>query len=136
MQREIDSIIIHCADTYPEMDIGAEDIRQWHIARGWSDIGYHYVVRRNGEVEEGRPLDVAGAHARGYNETSVGICLVGGKARPGLQPCNFTIEQWQSLAELIVDLEGRFEIDSVLGHNAVSDKACPTFDVRAWWGSK
>ena len=73
-------IVIHCADTYETMDIGAEDIRKWHVEeRGWSDIGYHKVIRRDGTVETGRDIDVSGAHAAGFNSVSIGVCLVGGR---------------------------------------------------------
>lgn len=104
--RTIDSIIIHCAYTPPGMDIGATEIRRWHVEeRGWKDIGYHYVVRRDGDVEPGRDLDgdgdvveEVGAHAAGHNAHSIGICLVGGRAEDDQAPdCNFTPAQWSSL---------------------------------------
>ena len=79
--REINTFIIHCSDTYPDMDIGVEEIRRWHKERGWSDIGYHYVIRRNGKIEEGRNDGIVGAHAKGMNENSLGICMVGGKSK-------------------------------------------------------
>ena len=83
--RQIDHIIVHCSYTPPSMDIGAETIREWHTlpkpkGRGWSDIGYHWVIRRNGTVEAGRSEERAGAHAKGYNQDSIGICLIGGKS--------------------------------------------------------
>jgi len=83
--RIIDTVIVHCSATKPSMDIGVDVIRQWHMNKGWSDIGYHYVIRRNGAVELGRDLDKdgdvdeeIGAHAYGHNATSIGICLIGG----------------------------------------------------------
>lgn len=77
--RKINTVVVHSSATPPEMDIGVEDIRRWHVEeRGWSDIGYHYVIRRDGTLEMGRDLALAGAHARGYNAESIGICLVGG----------------------------------------------------------
>lgn len=133
-------IVIHCSDTYADMDIGKAEITQWHLDRGWSGCGYHYIIRRNGVVEMGRDLDndgdvldEIGAHAKGYNHW-IGICMVGGKARTGEQPCNFTSAQWQSLSDLCVGLMGRLRIntDMIVGHNEISDKNCPTFDVRAW----
>src|SRR3546814_3669760 len=80
--RRIETIILHCSYTPPSMDIGAAVIKGWHVdGNGWTDIGYHFVLRRNGAVEEGRPLDVVGAHAKNFNGRSIGICLVGGMAR-------------------------------------------------------
>lgn len=125
--REIDKIIIHCAYTPPSMDIGAAEIRQWHLARGWSDIGYHYVIRRNGEIEAGRALQTIGAHAKGYNRHSIGVCLVGGKP-----DCNFTADQWESLHSLANELTAMHPGADLIGHNEVSPKSCPQFDVRAW----
>ena len=75
--REIKQIVVHCTASPDHMDIGANTIRQWHLDRGWSDNGYHYVVRRNGEIEKGRPDRIPGAHARGVNRTSIGIVWVG-----------------------------------------------------------
>lgn len=130
--REIDTIIIHCAATKPNMDIGAKEIDGWHRAKGYFGIGYHYVIRRNGELELGRPLDKAGAHAKDHNATSIGICLVGGIDDNGKPDCNFTAEQWAELKRLVLDLKGRFGDLHVIGHNDVAAKACPCFSVAAW----
>jgi hypothetical protein len=70
-------IIIHCSATKNGEDIGAAEIRKWHLARGFKDIGYHIIIRVTGEVELGRPLNVVGAHCEGANEGSIGICLIG-----------------------------------------------------------
>lgn len=130
--RKIDTIIIHCAATKPSMDIGAKEIDNWHRAKGYFGIGYHYVIRRNGEVELGRPLDKAGAHAKGHNETSIGVCLVCGIDDRGNPENNFTPEQWAELAKLVTDLQGRFGALKVIGHNEVAAKACPSFNVQKW----
>jgi len=128
--RNIDQIIIHCAATRPSLDIGVEEIREWHVTRGFIDIGYHYVIRRNGVVEEGRPLDQVGAHAEGHNANSIGICLVGGIDEDGKPDANFTYQQYTKLYNLVLDLKDNFRmIDSVIGHRQVSKKACPSFDV-------
>ena len=133
--RKIDAIIIHCADTFPEMDIGADAIRGWHVNQNnWRDIGYHFVIRRNGEVEKGRDVAVAGAHVAGHNAHSIGICLVGGKARAHRQATNFTKHQWAALKFLVDDLLAEYPDAVVRGHNDyTAGKTCPTFDVRAWW---
>ena len=84
-RQDTDYIIIHCSATPPSMDVGAKEIDKWHRQRGWRKIGYHYVITRDGDIQEGRELDEIGAHCRGLNSTSVGVCLVGGvngKANP------------------------------------------------------
>jgi hypothetical protein len=76
--RKIERIVVHTAATPEGRDIGAQEIDRWHRQRGWRMIGYHYVIRLDGTVEEGRDETIPGAHARGYNRTSIGICLIGG----------------------------------------------------------
>ena len=130
--RKIDSIVVHCSDTFAEMDIGVAEIRQWHLKRKWRDIGYHYCIRRNGHIEPGRPVDEQGAHCRGHNATSIGVCMIGGKAREGGQACNFTYSQWTALADLVIELRDRYDITRIFGHNQVANKSCPSFDVPSW----
>ena len=130
--REINKLFIHCADTYPDMDIGVGTIRKWHVDRGWSDIGYHWVIRRSGRLEAGRPPDREGAHAFGHNKDSLAICLVGGKGDDGKPETNFTAAQWETLADTVGTLTQVYNIKRVMGHNEVSTKACPTFNVEAW----
>ncbi len=131
--RKITQVIVHCADTPESMDIGVKEIRRWHVEdNGWSDIGYHYVIRRNGAVENGRDIDTPGAHCSGYNKDSIGICLVGGKGRDGKPENNFTDGQLNALLAL---LRG-YLVDGVglYGHRDLNPgKACPCFDVRAWY---
>lgn len=135
--RRIDHLVVHCAATPPSLDIGRDEIDQWHKARGWSGIGYHFVIRRDGTVESGRPLERAGAHVAGHNRHSVGICLVGGVAADGRTPePNFMPEQWKALRRVLFDLRRRWPSVEILGHRDFAGvaKACPSFDVRAWWG--
>ena len=107
-----DYIIVHCSDTPKEMDIGADTIRRWHVEEnGWSDIGYHFVIKRDGTVENGRGQDDTGAHARGYNDKSIGICMVGGKPN-----ANFTAAQWVSLEDLVKNLWLEYPLAEVVGH--------------------
>lgn len=137
--RKITEIIIHCAATRASQGIGVQEIRRWHTAprpkgRGWDDIGYHYVIRRDGTLESGRPLDKAGFHCAGRNANTVGICLAGGVAEDGVTPeCNYTPEQWHTLARTVYDLLKRYPGATVHGHNEFAAKACPCFDVRVWW---
>jgi N-acetylmuramoyl-L-alanine amidase len=138
--RKYTKIVVHCSDTPAGADVGAEDIRRWHTlppprGRGWRDIGYHYVIRRDGTVELGRDtdrdgssLDEIGAHAAGHNSSSVGICLVGGKGG-----FNFTFRQLTQLMQLIEDLREEVPtIEEVVGHRDLNPgKDCPQFDVRS-----
>jgi len=107
------------------MDIGANTIKRWHLDRGWSDNGYHYVVRRNGEIEKGRPDRIPGAHARGVNSTSIGIVWVGVN--------NIDPRQESSLIAMIHFLMGKYgvPIENVLGHNEAvkTSKTCPNLDM-------
>lgn len=133
--RRVDTIIVHCSYTPPSMDIGAEEIRRWHVEdNGWSDIGYHFVQRRNGIWEPGRPIERAGAHAKGYNGKSIGLCMVGGMAESDKRPdCNFTAAQWDGLSPFVLALLRRFTKACVKGHRDVDPhRACPTFDAAAW----
>lgn len=127
--REIEKLIVHCSDTPASMDIGEAEIRQWHVEeRGWSDIGYHFVIRRDGTVEVGRPLEKAGAHTHGHNKNSIGVCLVGG----GGGWFNFTMAQLCALRNLHETLALSFEGIEVRGHREFNlSKACPCFDVQA-----
>ena len=130
--RKIDEIIIHCSATKPSMDIGADTIRRWHVeGNGCQDIGYHYVIRRDGEYETGRPVQQTGAHCRGHNAHSIGVCLVGGIDDSGTPEDNFMHAQYDSLAELLRILLGRHKgITKISGHRDYSNKACPSFDVQ------
>jgi len=131
MGRLVDSIIIHCADSKPSMDVGVVEIRKWHIARGWSDIGYHYVIRKDGTVEVGRPLEIVGAHCKGHNKHSVGICWVGGY--DGLD--DRTEAQKIALEVLILEMQDIFKDITVHGHNEYSNKTCPNFNVNEEYAS-
>lgn len=128
---KINKVIIHAADTPANMDVGAAEIRRWHVEdNGWSDIGYHFVIRRSGLVETGRDESTPGAHVRGHNTGSLGVCMVGGN--PG---CNFTAGQWAALSALVTDILKRYGLSKgdVYGHRDFdSGKTCPTFDARAW----
>jgi Negative regulator of beta-lactamase expression len=132
--RPIRSIIVHCSATPPDMDIGVETIDGWHRDRGWASIGYHYVIRRNGRVETGRNIEHPGAHARGANQDSVGVCLVGGTDADDKTKAeaNFTLTQYRALEELVWTLRGRYGSLEVMGHRDLPGvrKACPCFDVR------
>ena len=131
-RKETKHVIVHCAATKPSMDVGVREIRQWHKERGFLDIGYHFVIRRNGTIEDGRDVNQVGAHTVGQNETSVGVCLVGG-VDVKLQPqANFTPQQMATLRKLLGDLKVLFPQALVKGHRDFAAKACPSFDVKRW----
>ena len=133
MRSRTDFIIVHCAATSPSMDIGAKEIDRWHRQKGWLGIGYHFVIRRDGTVETGRPITQAGAHATNYNNKSVGVCLVGGVKEDKKTPeANFTPAQYVSLIELLKKLRKDYPDAKIIGHNEVAQKACPSFDVQKW----
>ena len=124
--RKLDKIIIHCADTKYTMDIGVNEIRQWHLQRGWNDIGYHYVIRKDGTIEVGRNVKIKGSHCYGKNTGSIGICWVGGYG--GVD--DRTPEQKKALIELIEQLWKNYGKLSLHGHNEFSSKSCPNFNVQ------
>lgn len=129
-------IVIHCAATRPSQDVGAADIRKWHKAKGWADIGYHWVIRRNGKIEAGRAENLVGAHEPTRNRNSVGICLVGGVSEKDFTKAenNYTPEQWAALEKLVGQVLTRYPKAKVMGHRDCPGvrKACPSFDAIAW----
>lgn len=131
--RTINRLFVHCSATKPTQDIGAKEIREWHVKGcGWKDIGYHFVIRRNGVVEDGRPVEQVGAHVAGHNANSIGICLVGGIDATGKPEANFTPEQWKALPRLLRVLKAQYPKATIHGHNEFAAKACPSFDVQKW----
>ena len=129
--RKIDKIILHCSANGPNSKIGVKEIRDYHVKqRGWKDIGYHYVIKRNGVLETGRPIEQAGAHCTGYNANSIGICLVGGIDNAGMPQDNFTPEQFEKLAQFLRVLRLKYPKATIHGHNEFANKACPVFDVK------
>ncbi|UCR90928.1 lysozyme-like protein [Ralstonia phage RpY2] len=132
-----DLIVIHCADTKPTMDWGARDIHRVHVVENhWAAIGYHIVIRRDGTVEGGRPLDAVGAHAAQVNSHSVGVCLIGGYGGKATDPFekNFTKEQALSLLVILKELREKYPSAAIIGHQDVqgSGKTCPNFPAKAW----
>lgn len=132
-RAQTDFIVVHCAATKASMDIGVREIRQWHVQKGWLDVGYHFVIRRNGTVEDGRPHNVVGAHVEGFNSRSLGICLAGGIDDKGKPENNFTPEQFNSLKLLLIPLMRTYPHATVVGHHDLfAGKACPSFKVSDW----
>lgn len=136
--RNIDYIIIHCSATKAKPYIDADVIRRWHVEEnGWSDIGYQGVIKTDGTYEPGRSLAEAGAHAKGYNKRSIGICLVGGLDDLGRPADTFTAAQMDTLAKVVDGLRIVLDVpdENIVGHRDLPGvaKACPCTDVRAWW---
>jgi N-acetylmuramoyl-L-alanine amidase len=133
--KSIEYIAIHCSATQAKSKLTAKDIDLMHRKRGWFSIGYHYVIRRDGVVEDGRPMPKMGAHVSGYNDVAVGVCLVGG-VDANLKPeNNFTAWQMASLAELVIKLKKEYPDAVVQGHRDFPNvaKACPCFEVKEWY---
>src|SRR5699024_81418 len=114
------------------MDVGVREISQWHREQGWLAIGYHFVIRRDGTIEEGRPVDVVGSHVKDWNSKSVGVCLVGGIDDKGKFEAKFTPAQMQSLKEKLADLLDMYPDAEVKAHHDVAPKACPSFNLSRW----
>jgi len=132
--KSVKYLVIHCSATPPQMDIDVSDIRRWHLDRGWSDVGYHYIITRTGSLQTGRGIDTRGAHVKGHNSHSLGICLVGGVDIEGEPDNNFTSDQFETLHGLLGWLKNGFPDAKILGHRDFEgvSKACPSMDVREW----
>ena len=127
--RTIREIILHCSATREGQDFTVQDIDRWHRQRGFLRIGYHYVVYRNGTIHIGRTLEEVGAHCQGHNQSSIGICYIGGLSADGQPKDTRTPEQKAALRALVAQLRERFPGAQVYGHNRFAAKACPCFRV-------
>ena len=129
--RTIDKIIIHCSATLPGQRVDVETITRWHKQRGFKTIGYHFFIDRSGTIHAGRPLEQQGAHCKGQNAHSIGICYEGGLNKEGKPYDTRTIMQRIAMKELVAQLQERFTEATVHGHREFANKACPCFDVKA-----
>lgn len=127
--RLINEIIVHCSANGPTCTFGAKEIKQVHLARGFSDIGYHYVIKRDGTIERGRAISHPGAHCKGHNAHSIGVCYIGGLDAGGNPVDNRTPEQKASLNKLLLNLVRMYHC-KVYGHRDFANKACPCFDAK------
>ena len=136
LRKKTEMIVVHCAATKPSMDIGYKEIRKWHVEdNGWDDVGYHYIIKRDGTVEVARAEAFQGAHAPAVNSKSIAICLVGGMAEDGGAENNFTIEQFLSLKDLIKKIKmTNPNIVEIVGHCDVQENKpnCPGFNLKEW----
>lgn len=129
--RKITKIILHCSATPEGKDYSVAQIRDWHVrGNGWNDIGYHYVIYRDGTIHKGRPVEQAGAHTKGHNANSIGICYIGGCTADGNTPKDTrTPEQTRSMHELVAQLQQQYPGATVHCHNEFANKACPSFKI-------
>lgn len=123
--RKVHWVIIHCSDSNLSAHDSIEVINQWHIQRGFKKVGYHYFVRSDGTIEKGRDENEVGAHVKGHNSNSLGICLHGKN--------EFTIAQFKALEILLIDICSRHDLEKkdILSHNDLDgSKSCPNFDLH------
>ncbi len=123
----MDRLIIHCSATPNGRNHDASEIHQWHLDRGWDGIGYHWVITVDGKLQAGRPEYWNGSHAKGFNSNSIGVCLIGTD--------DFNDVQWKILENLVLEKMIQYPDIKVIGHNEISNKTCPGFDVQ-WWLKK
>ncbi len=131
--RNITQIIVHCSATPRGRENDAKDINAWHKNRGWSGIGYHYVILPSGEIQYGRNVNYIGAHVKGYNKNSIGICVVGGTDENYVAKEDyFTADQMVFLESFLVKLHKMYPKSEVLGHRDIPFvlKMCPCMDVK------
>lgn len=134
--RKIKKIIVHCSATPEGKDFSVETIRAWHLARGWADIGYHFVIDLEGELHEGRPIERTGAHCKGHNYDSIGVCYIGGceaeKNDKGIREPKDTRteEQREALEDFLLYMKDLYPSAVIYGHRDFSSKACPSFDAK------
>lgn len=127
--RHITLIILHCSSVKPCQTSSAAQIDQWHRHRGWKCIGYHYVVRRDGTIETGRPEEMVGAHCQNHNKYSLGICYEGGLDADGNPSDTRTPEQRATLLSLLKTLKHKYPHAVITSHHTLNPlKACPCFD--------
>lgn len=133
--RKINAIIVHSTATPAGRDVTVDEIRAWHRARGFSDIGYHFIVYRDGSVMPGRPIARPGAHCLNHNANTIGVCYVGGVSADGLTPCDTrTAAQGIALRALLSTLVHVFNC-KVFGHRDFARTDCPSFDARYEYSS-
>jgi len=123
-------LVVHCSDTENNKDLNALDIHKMHLDFGWDGIGYHKIICRSGKIENGRPEYWIGAHVKGYNDISLGVCLIGRD--------EFTIKQFSSLESVLRSWKALYPKTEIIGHcnTGKTDKTCPNFDVATWCKDK
>ena len=129
--QKIAYLVVHCSDTADDDALTGRDIHQMHLGFGWDGVGYHRIICRDGVIEYGRPDYWVGAHVRGFNDVSLGVCLIGRDS--------FTDAQMQALETVLRDWKSSYPLAEIVGHCDFdyTNKTCPNFDVAVWcrkWG--
>jgi N-acetylmuramoyl-L-alanine amidase len=133
IRNTTNEIILHCTASPEGNDWSVESIDRFHKSKGWSMIGYHYIIYRDGSIHRGRPENAIGAHTVGHNANSIGVCYVGGVSIDGKTPKDTrTDAQKASLIELVAWLMEKYPGATIHGHREFANKACPSFDVQQW----
>ena len=131
VDRTITEIIVHCTATPEGKDYTVDDIRRWHKEQGWSDIGYHYVIYRDGSIHEGRDVKYSGAHCTGHNTNSIGVVYVGGVSKDGKTAKDTrTKAQKRALLQVMRTLRAAYPSARIYGHRDFAKKECPSFDAK------
>lgn len=128
--RTINKIIIHCSATPEGREVTVADIDRWHRERGFTQIGYHYIIYLDGTIHKGRAEHIVGAHCLGQNQTSIGICYIGGLDKNGKPKDTRTMKQKLALLDLLTHLVVKYPNATIHGHNEFASKDCPCFSVK------
>ena len=126
IEKKISLLVVHCSDTENSPNLSAIDIHKMHLEFGWDGIGYHKIINRSGKIENGRPDYWVGAHVKGKNDISLGVCLIGRD--------RFTKKQFVSLERILKKWKTSYPTAKIVGHRDTGDtqKTCPNFDVITW----
>jgi len=134
VRKETKYIVIHSSDTHPKQNIQVKDLELQHRKEGLFSCAFHKIITRDGQVQDGRDIQIAGAHidtsAQLSNKNSIGVCLIGGLTPDGQHDCNFTFKQYESLVKLIDVLKDSYEDVEVVGHRDVTSSKAPHFNVK------
>ena len=132
IRQKTERIILHYTATPKGRDVSVEDVRRWHMDRGWSDVGYHYLIDTAGYIHTARPLRFQGAHTKGQNWNSVGIAYVGGLDEDGRD--TMTKDQASAIRHLVEALRTAYGPLTLHGHREFKNTMCPGFDVKDRFG--
>lgn len=128
-RRPVNRVFVHCSASDNPLHDDVSVMRQWHLARGWKDVGYHYFIKKNGEIQKGRMIELAPAAQEGHNKGTIAICL------HGLKKQNFTIKQFNALKGLCLQINSAYNNKVTFhGHREVAAKECPVFDYKSVLG--
>lgn len=130
-KRKINRLIVHCSASPEGRNDTIADIKRWHLARNYRDVGYHYVIHLDGSIHKGRDESVMGAHVQGYNRDSIGICYIGGIDQQKRPKDTRTDAQKASLLNILTELKAKYPNATIHGHREFANKACPSFDAAS-----